>query len=137
VNADTYIKGQLAAFCIEERWQNGDVMDMTAIAFVIRNRVNAGWHGGDWVRVLERSAELRGTVAAKPRGLDLQLYSIRKFLGAIDDIYDGSAEDDLTNEAFYYCELHQLTNLWLRDKIVRDPTNHPRVATVGTTALFG
>jgi hypothetical protein len=137
MNADTFIKAKLADFCIEERWMQGDAVDMESIAFVIRNRVQAGWAGGDWVRVLEKSIDLRGNVPARVAGLDLQRQDIRDFLSAIDSIYDGSAEDGSTNGALYYCNLHNLTNLWLRDNIVRDHQNHPRVATVGTTAFFG
>jgi hypothetical protein len=136
VNADTLIKGRMALYCIDEAYHLGGVDNMLAVAFVLRNRVAAGWQGGDWMAVLDQADEVAGKKREIARGVDLRDGSIRQFLSAVDDIYIGSKADDLTNEALFYAELHTLTNDWFRENVVRKPENHPRVATVGMTAFF-
>lgn len=136
MNADNYIKAKLLDFCIEEKWRSGDEVDMIAIAHVIRNRVKAGWHGGDWIKVLEVSIELRPIERPRVRGLSLQEWTVRAFMKDIDDLYSGAMED-ITNGALYYAELHTVTNPRIRDVVLTDSRNHPRLATIGLTAFFG
>lgn len=135
MNADSYIKGRLAAFCIEEAQQSED--NMVAVAHVLRNRVDGGWEGGDWMRMLDGAEKLRGSSRYRATGVDIQAVMIQRFLRQVDDIYDGSSTDELTNGALYYCELHNITNAWFLDSIVRDPESHPRLAQVGLTTFFG
>jgi hypothetical protein len=137
MNADTYIKGQIAAYCIREGFDQGGVDNMLAIAFVLRNRVAAGWFGGDWMAVLETADNCRGTEKSLARGLNLREGSIKQFLQQVDDIYSGAAADELTEGALFYAELHHITRPEFVEDIVRNPESHPRVATVGLVAFFG
>jgi len=136
LNADTFIKGRLAEFCIREGIDAGGVDKMTAIAHVLRNRVDAGWHGGDWMRVLETAAEARGTEPPPLPYLNLRDSSVKLFMQRIDDIYHGAAEDE-TNGALFYADLHNLTNDWFLENVARDPAHHAHVATIGLTTFFG
>lgn len=136
MNADNYIKGQIAAYCIQEGHGAGGADKMIAIAHVLRNRVAAGWQGGDWMAVLENAAQNRAKVPPPLAGLDLRNGSVKAFLQAVDDIYAGAEEDELTGGALYYADLHDITNSWFLENIARDPINHPRTATVGLTAFF-
>jgi hypothetical protein len=141
VNADNYIKARLATFCIEECGKDGDTANMLAIAFVLRNRVEAGWHGGDWLRVIEDAPKQRGNIPPPLVGLSLRDYNIKEFLRQIDDVYSGAAENDLTDtddtHALYYAVLHTLTDEWFISNIARNHSSHPKIATVGLTSFFG
>ena len=137
MNADNYIKGRLATFCIEECSKTGNVDNMLAVAFVLRNRVDAGWHGGDWLSVIEDAPKQRGNFPPPLVGLSLRDYHIKEFLRQIDDVYTGEAEDELTQGALYYAVLHTLTDEWFISNIVRNPNSHPRIAQVHLTSFFG
>lgn len=136
MNADTFIKGRLAAYCIDEAYHLGGVDNMFAVAFVLRNRMEAGWQGSDWMRVIEHAPTIAACSYGKAEGIDLRDSTLKQFLNAIDDVYSGNKPDNLTNGALFYAELHNLTNEWFRENVVRKPENHPRVATVGLTAFF-
>lgn len=137
MSGDTYIKGKIAAFCVDEAFEAGGADNMLAVAFVLRNRVAAGWHGGDWMKVLEHADTVRGNEKTFARDVDLRDGSIKAFLQQIDDIYSGAAEDELTAGALYYAELHKVADQGFLENVVRKPSSHPRVATVGLTAFFG
>lgn len=137
MTADNYIKGRLAAFCIDEGFAHGGLYNMVAVAHVLKNRVEAGWFGGDWMRVLEAAPSQRGTLRDIAREVDLRDGSIRLLFQAIDDIYSGTIEDNLTAGALFYADLHNLTNPEFKANVLQNPESHPRIATVGLTAFFG
>lgn len=136
MNADTFIKGQIANFCIHEAIDAGGSDNVAAIAFVLRNRVDAGWHGGDWMHILETAPGMRGTEPPPLEHLNLRDSTVKLFLQRIDDIYHGT-EDDETHGAVFYGQLHNITNPWFLANIARDPANHPRLANIGLTTFFG
>jgi hypothetical protein len=137
MNADSFIKARLADYVLDECWRQADVEEMTTIALVIRNRVDAGWRGGDWMAVIEDAPLKRYRDFARSRGVDLREYTVKQFFGRIDDIYSGEFADELTNGAVYYGQLHAVTNKWFMENIARDTTNHPRIAQIGLLSFFG
>jgi hypothetical protein len=136
MNADTFIKARLADFSIREAAHSGGIDNMVGVAHVLRNRVNAGWHGGDWMRVLETAAALRGTEPPELPSLNLRDTTIKMFLQRVDGIYDDS-EEDSTNGALYYADLHNITIPSFIAQIARNPQSHPRVYSAGLTTFFG
>lgn len=136
MNADTFIKGQLANFCIREAIGAGGIDNMIGVAHVLRNRVEAGWYGGDWMTALEEASISRGSMPANLSRLDLRKSEVKQFLQQIDDVYHGS-DEDTTNGALYYAEPHNITSDWFLHNIARDPANHPLRATIGLTSFFG
>ena len=141
---ENYIKAKLVDVACNAAYSSGDFESVMAVAQVMANRVNAGWHGGDWKDVIDDAPKLAGTepTAAKINPRDL---FFRRILSQIDDVYYGTADDSSVNvdsengiiTALYYAELHNITNDWFRSNITSDLANHPRIATVGQLTFFG
>jgi hypothetical protein len=136
LNADTFIKGKLADFCLREGIVSGGSDKMLAVAHVLRNRVDAGWYGGDWLLVLQAAELSRYTPFPETcRVMTLREAHAKVFLPQVDDVYHGSAEDE-TNGALYYADLHDVTSEYFKETIAQDRKNHPLVATIGLTSFF-
>jgi len=132
---DNFIKGQLAAFAWREAHHHGGLDNMRAVAFVIRNRVQAGWNGGDWMAVLNHHGTIAAHINEAPYP-DLRNPYFRLLLQAIDDIYHNNANDELTLGAFFYAELGKIDSQWFIQNIVRDSEHHGRIAVVGPVTFF-
>lgn len=141
------IKWELFMLSWREGARHGGLANMLAVAFVVRNRVKAGWHGGDWLAVIADHAIHRGEQATGNRQQataektqknypDFHDEVIRDLLGWMDAVFDGAREDLWTEGALYYSQLELPQRKWFVDNIVRKPEEHPRVATVGPVSLF-
>jgi hypothetical protein len=139
---ESYIKGRLMDFVMEEAYSSGGVEPMLAVAQVLANRVAAGWQGGDWLRVIETAPDYRGTV--QPRTLthpDPHDGNFRELMRRVDDVYHGLADDTNVNnesgKSLYYAELHNINREWFQEHILSDLDSHPRLASVGQLTFFG
>jgi hypothetical protein len=132
---EQFLRSQAARYAIDQGFYHGGVDNMTAILHVLCNRVNAGWLGGDWMAVLEDAPTKTGTVVEPMTTIDLRDMALRMFLSRVEDIMLGR-DGDMVAGALYYCELHNVHREWFKDRILKDPKNHPRVATVGQVAFF-
>lgn len=146
-----FIKGQVAEFAWREGSHLGGVDNMLALAFVIRNRVQAGWHGGSWLRVIEHAHEsgayemcfceagcARCVSTKQP---DITDTNFRVLLSHIDDIYSGLMPDRFAHSAkgepaLFYAELNHISREWFRENICRRPEEHERIAQVGLVSFF-
>lgn len=137
---ENYIKAQLVRFCVDEAYHEGSSSAILAIAHVLKNRVDAGWHGGDWKKVIETAPDYVGTVQQNPPEVDPRDVLFRKILLGIDDVYYGIADDGDVNhddyKALYYAELHNVNREWFKETILSDLENHPRIAKVGQFDFF-
>jgi hypothetical protein len=148
VTIDTFVKAQLALLC----WRNAPAgkpfTSMKALAFLVRNRVKAGWMGGDWLAVI---AEDPAYAAHVPNGQyyssmaphtrldsfpDLRNDLFQRFLWEVDRVYDGTAGDTMTEGALWWAELDKIDRPWFLEHIARRPEDHPRVAQVVTLTLW-
>lgn len=135
-----FIKGQLAWLAWMEAHHLGGVQNMIAVAFVVKNRVRAGWHGGDWAAVMNAHYQY----SANPQVALIELHSLpdcrdRDFIALlqnIDGILSGSLQDTYTAGGLYYCELNNVTRDWFKENVLAHPEQHPRVATVATVTFF-
>lgn len=133
---------------------------MLACAFAIRDRVRAGFYGGNWSDVLSRHDEWSSTLPNQDKSLpDPNNYAVRNMLQQIDGIFNGSqpntitlAQDPIsnyvtftdsqrslspaTNPPLYYGRLDQVTNPWFLEEICRKPEIHRRAAQVGMLVFF-
>lgn len=132
---ELFIKAQLASMAHREAYHLGGINNMLAVAFVLRNRQRASWHGGNWMSVIQL-ADSHSAVINPQTAIDLRDSNFKTFLQQIDDVYSGLAPDRMTEGALFYCELHRVESGWFRDNIVRDPENHPRCANVGQMTFF-
>jgi spore germination cell wall hydrolase CwlJ-like protein len=138
MTADAFITAQLPLFA----WQRGQTNSqsgMLAAAFVIRNRVRAGWYGGAWLDVIANDH----LVSANDDSVlddrffpDTREPAFRRLLQSVDSIFDGSEEDPMTKGALYFAELNNVTREWFKTNIIARQEEHWRIAQVGTLTLF-
>jgi len=134
---ETYIKAALATFAQKEAAQYGGIDNMLAVCFVIRNRMDAGWFGGDWLLAMEKAGDVAAnSEAPEPQPFNLRETRYRKFLERIDAIFDGTELDVMTEGALYYGELNKPLRPWFVEHITEDIENHRHVATVGPVWFF-
>lgn len=134
---ETYIRAQMARFAIEEGARHGGITNMLAIAMVLRNRVFAGW--GDWIEVVTRAPEKRGTIY-KDGGLlasnIMRSSAARLLLNRIDEVYAKQDLEDLTGGALFYVQPDLPIVDWFRREIMERPDDHPRTAHIGPVWFF-
>lgn len=133
MNLDTYSRAQVARFCIEEAAQYGGTSYMLSIAFVLRNRVLAGW--GPWIEVARTAAAKRGHVA-EPSDVDMRSANIRQFLQRFDDVYSGADEDDLSGGALWYLDSTLPVQDWFKRDVLSDRKEHPMVGQAPPILFF-
>lgn len=134
---DEYTKSILATLCWRED-RSDALQGMVACGLVVRNRVKAGFYGGDWIQVMcahnQYSSmsvvgdsqsiiygDLRDPPAPKMR---------RKLMQKVETIYAGT-EPDITDGSLYYGNLVNVTSGWFKTEILGKLAQHPRVATIG------
>lgn len=130
---DSYVRAQIAHFSIEEGERYGGVNNMLAIAYVLRNRVFAGW--GDWLEVVMRAPERRGNPYAKHMP-NIRSNNVRVLLNRIDEIYTRADSNDLTGGALFYAEPGLGFADWFKKEVLDRPEDHPRCAHIGPVWFF-
>lgn len=133
---EMYVKAELARVCYLEAAHHGGVDGMRAVALTMRNRVDAGWFGGDWMMVLNRRSDADAYPPAEPAEVNVRDIQFRVLLRDVEEIYHGSASDTLTGGALYYCDLSREPREWFVKNILRKGEEHPRCATVGPLSFF-
>jgi hypothetical protein len=138
---ENYIKAQLVRYSVDEAYHMGGIEPVLAVAQTLKNRVDAGWQGGDWLRVIETAPDFVGTVRENPPVVEARSLNFRRILQSIDDVYYGIADtsnvnNDQDQKSLYYAELHNLNRSWFKDNILSDHTSHPRIAKVGQFDFF-
>src|SRR6266481_297945 len=143
-----FLCGQLALLAWRDGFTEG-LSGMEAVCFVIRNRVNAGWWGGNWVDVLAHHRDYSYRTELYPDTLpDPRVYSFQYLLQEINGIFSGQRKDDVTvpnqpsfvasayKPALYYAKLNEINRDWFLENISRQPQIHSRVAQVGALTFF-
>lgn len=136
MTSDDYIKSKLADLCWQEGHEYGGINNMLAIGFMMRNRVHAGWLGGDWLACIAEyyiNAEGEKRPSSTP---NLRDPMFRELLAKIDGVYEASAADKMTQGALYCADLNKISRQWFVDNIVRKPEEHKRIAQVGPVYFF-
>jgi len=114
---------------------------MIARGVMVRNRVVAGWHGGDWLKNIEDfnpesfSPPLDGRLVKHGDPYRDKLFI--HILGQAAAIYEGRKigdQRDMIDGALWSAKLNECTKEFA-EKIVRG-INHERVAQVGLRAFF-
>ena len=144
-------RAYLVEFCCRQVGENASLEAVLAIAYVIRNRVRAGWEGGNWIKVMER-AHLHAAHEPGPRvELDAESRVFQMMLRRVDDIYfaqnagdwgdvggqaEGglSMEDSLTernHERLYWYWINRPVRPWFQENILADKKNHKRMTQLG------
>lgn len=137
---ENYIKAQLVHYCVNEGW-DGSIETPLAIAQTLKNRVDEGWGGGDWMKVIEAAPDYSGNSKKNRPAIEPRDLIFRSILQQIDEVYYGTSfenyvNDDQGQKALYFAELHTLDRDWFKQNIVSDPENHPMIAKVGQINFF-
>lgn len=143
-----FIKAEMARLAYHDAFSEG-INGMLAVCFTLRNRVNLGWWGGDWISVLSHHRDYSYRVEPYPDTLpDPRVFSFQTLLQEIDGIFSGQRTDDITVPAqpslqagayrpmLYYAKLDGITNEWFLENISRNTAQHSRVAQVGQLFFF-
>lgn len=146
-----YLVCSLATLMFNEPKEDS-LLGFTACGLVVRNRVLAGWEGGNWLRLISKhdsysasafakasadlSAPLRVLVFGDPHHDSI----FRRCLGVAENIYAGR-EKDITEGALWYGRLDACSE-GFKENIVR-PTNlvtglqeHAMVSKIGLQMFF-
>jgi hypothetical protein len=120
------------------------VLGWTGCGLIVRNRVLAGWEGGDWVALIRNHDKYSDNPSQPPRVISLgdpiRDDRFRRCLAIAANIYQG-LEKDITFGALRCSRLDQCSEDFA-DRIIRpkDPLTglqlHPRVATIGKRSFF-
>ena len=122
------------------------ILGMTVAGLVVRNRMNAGWEDGQWIRLIEKHESFNmPDEGTPPRVMKLgdpyhdQMF--RRCLAIAENIYNGR-ERDITDVgkfgpggALWYCRLNECSEKF-KETILHHMDQHPLIATVGRTSCF-
>jgi hypothetical protein len=131
LHADDFTKSYLASYLWKFRTLES-LNGMAAIGCTLRNRVTAGWFGGDWLQVLKDAYE-----KSSFNGLEFPDFRdplFTRLAWKIESLFDGSIED-LTNGAKFWCHLPTVSEEF-KKTILQQPEEHPRLANVGSLFFF-
>lgn len=143
-------RAHLAMMAVREAGEGGALEQMKAICYCIRNRVRQGWHGGDWIQVLEHLDDARGNVVTGPRMvIDAGNRNFQRLIMEIDEIYFSRRDyerepsnarmpdlEEAIGKACYWLFINQPVVSWFEDHILKDPKNHPQKANMGLMLFF-
>ncbi len=135
LRTDDFIKGQLVL--IAWRYANlygaGGPKPAQMIMSCIGNRVRCGQ--GAWLEVIERIPKYAAELV-QPEGFPtIWDQTLTRLLHECETIFDGSAKD-LTGGALYWADLRKIETDWFREKILKNPKDHPRVADFNSLTFF-
>ena len=147
-------KAELALFSARAAGQDASLEQMKAIAICIRNRVKAGWGDGNWLAVMEESAEHLANLPSDPMRLDPGNRNLQRLAREIDDIYYGGGQhadawiawragqggegslDEALKDAKYWAFVREPMQAWFIERVIHDPENHREAANMGTMLFF-
>jgi hypothetical protein len=140
VTVQEFIKGQLAWLAWSEAHHIGGIDGPIAIALMVRNRVRAGWLGGDWGAVISMHHSYSADSNLVAHGAHLLMEcrdrDFLSFLQKIDDIFSGQLQDTYTGGGLYCCDLNMVRREWFKENILAHLDQHPRVASVASLTFF-
>ena len=141
-------RAYLAMFAAREAGEGGALEQMKAICYCIRNRVRQGWHGGDWMQVLEHADEARGN-PWRPYRIDAGNRNFQRLIMDIDEIYFSRRDydrepsnakmpdlEEAIGKACYWLFLNAPVLPWFEQSILKDPKNHPQKSNMGLMLFF-
>lgn len=99
----------------------------------LANRVRCGW--GSWLEVIERIPNFAADNIIPTGFPSIWDNNFVKLLHEVESIHEGSGID-VSKGALYWADLRKIERDWFKDKILKDPTAHPRIADCNSLTLF-
>lgn len=105
------------------------------IANCLKNRIEAGWFGGDWIELFQNLANSSANSASLARQYPdfRDLAIVKQYMPKIEQIFQGSGQD-LTFGAKYWCKLSTASANFV-ETVVRS-ANHKRTAQIGDFSFY-
>lgn len=138
-------RAALVLFAAREVGSDGNLEQMKAVCYGIRNRVRAGWSDSNWLTVMEEHSSIAGN---EPLGERLRIDDrrLQALARDIDSIFYGNEDDELARMCerqgkdrppiFYWCFIHRPIRPWFQNTIIADPINHPNRAQISFLMLY-
>lgn len=101
MDVDKYVIGSIATLA----WQDGltsGLNGMIGVASVVRNRIDSGWHDGDWVATIWQLMTKRERFWGEPP--DPRDPTFKTLLDSCESFYNGGTKDPV-NGATYYLDM--------------------------------
>lgn len=161
MNVAEFVIGQIALLAWREmkRLSPGCRPAALGIAHVIRNRVDAAWQGGDWLRILQEVPVHSAEEIIQHDWISLPDVYDKDFLWLHPEVsrlyQDRGCPDNITSSAditwaaheatkprlprkkgLFYCNLQMPIRPWFLENIIRRPSEHPATATAGTINFY-
>jgi hypothetical protein len=138
----------LALYAVREVGERGNLDQMKAICYCLRNRVRTGW--GEWMEVIQAADNFGAHLTTGPAAIDPNNRIYQRLLRDVDDIYFGHSDSPSTEEGgslesslcdpqhlcCYWCFVDRPVDPEFARTIVRDPENHPHRATMGNIMFY-
>jgi hypothetical protein len=146
LNISDLQRGALVLFAAREAGPNADLKHMKAIAYVIRNRVRAGW-AENWLAAMEQAEVNRANDLVR-YPLNINSRAFQMFTRDIDEIFYGSNQDNdeiaavccgATKEEaplMYWCYIGRPISQWFTENILRKPEEHRQRANFNLLYLY-
>lgn len=126
-------RAELVAFAAREVGDDGNLEQMKAVCYIIRNRVRAGWSDGNWLTVMEEHFQIAGNERPDCR-LRLEDRRLQALARDVDAIFYGHEDDEVSRTCmrqdkqrgpiFYWCFVQRPIREWFKAAIIADPVNH-------------
>jgi hypothetical protein len=130
---DDYIKSHLVL--TGWRWgkEYGGHLAPCMVMCCLANRVRLGW--GTWLEVLDRVPQYAAQTEVPSGTPSIWEPGFVRLLHEVDAIYDGSSTD-YSNGGLYWADLRRIDTEFFKQKILGNPTQHPRVADMNSLTIF-
>jgi hypothetical protein len=138
-------RAALVLYAARQVGADGNLEQMKAICYIIRNRQRAGWGDGNWLTVLEEAPNCAGNDPVDER-LRLEDRRLQALARDIDMIFYGQEDDEIARACsrqgkeippiFYWCFIHRPMREWFERVIAKDPDNHKQRAQIAFMYLY-
>ena len=137
---DDLQKSQLVLEGWRQGLEYGGHLASCLVMSCIANRVKRGW--GTWLDVIARIPLYSAELIQPNRDVIPVIWepNFTRLLHEVEAIYDGSRDHSKTASktegALYWCDLRRVDTDFFKSKILGQPNQHPRIADMGSLALF-
>lgn len=138
-------RAALVLFAVREVGEDGNLEQMKAVCYIMRNRVRAGWADGNWLTVMEDHANMAANYLtdAKIRVDDRRLQALAR---DIDGIFYGHEDEEISRTCsrqdkdrgpiMHWCFIQRPIRPWFEKTIIGDPEHHRNRSQISFMMLY-
>lgn len=138
-------RAALVLYAARQVGDDGNLEQMRAVCYIIRNRQRAGWSDGNWLTVMEEAHICAGNepIDVKLRVDDRRLQHLAR---DVDSIFYGNEDDEIARVCarqdkergplLYWCFVHRPIRPWFKTMIIGNPANHRNRSQIAFMQLY-